>query len=485
MAKKCLKIHYTVFTQSVFWSHVIYKFATLASMASKAATTIVIRPKLLYLVRREGTANWQIHCKLVAQKKWYRKTTGTDDITTATHAAEDFMAEVRVAERRGYPVVSKKFKAVAEIVMDKIIKLVAAGHAKKVYAQYPAIIDRYLVPFFGKHNIDAIDNALITEFSNWRRDKVGRELKKSTQHTHNLVLAKIFNEAVDMKYMTEATRPKLKNTGEEGDKRGVFTTDELVKLQKFIAKWTNEARTEDSKQLRELLALYVTFVASTGARPGTELKDLTWKNISYVTQEGEQQIHIHVPKGKIGKPRNMIGHFELWRALEGLKNLQKEFDDLTLDELVAKKVDKPIFRMRNGKQPYNFVNAFGDALKKAGMLTNGHDTYERSLYSLRHYYATERINDGFTYEKLEEQMGTSAKMLKDHYKHLKVTRMSKALAGGNRGDVSVIGPYTYPSKANMMSLLGATLGVYLPFEEQNIDATQELKKELVQQRNLS
>jgi integrase len=454
-------------------------------MAPKAATTVVLRPKLLYLVRREGTANWQIHCKLVTQKKWYRKTTGTDDVTTATYAAEDFLAEVRVAERRGYPVVSKKFKAVAELVSNKISKQVEAGHAKKVYAQYPAIIERYLIPFFGKHNIDAIDNALVTQFSNWRRDLVGRELKKSTQHTHNLVLTKIFNEAVDMKYMTEATRPKLKNTGEEGDVRGVFTTEELVKLQGFILEWMKEARTQKTKNLRELLFLYVMFVAVTGARPGTELKDLKWNNVSYVEQDGEQQIRLHIPTGKIGKPRHLIARADMWHLLESLKNLHEEFKSLTLDELVAAKVDKCIFRMRDGVQPYNFVNVFGDALRKADMVTNGHDSYERSLYSLRHYYATERLNEGMSYEKLEEQMGTSAKMLKQHYNHLNVNRMAKELAGGKRGDVSVLTDFIVAGRANMMSLLGATLGVYVALEEQNKDATQELKKELAQQRTLS
>jgi integrase len=454
-------------------------------MVSKAATTVVLRPKLLYLVRREGTVNWQIHCKLVTQKKWYRKTTGTDDVKAATTAAEDFMAEVRVAERRGYPVVSKKFKAVAQIVSNNISKQVAAGHAKKVYAQYPAIIERYLIPFFGKHNIDAIDGALITQFAIWRREQLGRELKKSTQHTHNLVLTKIFNEAIDLKYMTEATRPKLKNTGEEGDVRGVFTTLELVEIVEFIYDWAQKARSQNSKQLRELLVLYVMFVASTGARPGTELKDLKWSNVSYITQDGEQQILLHIPKGKIGKPRNLIARADMWKILPAIKNLQSEFQQITLDELIAKKVDKAIFRMSNGKQPYNFVNAFGDALKLMNKVTNGHDNYERSLYSLRHYYATERLNEGMSYEKLEEQMGTSAKMLKQHYNHLNVNRLAKELAGGKRGDVSVITSLIPPANANMMSLLGAGLGAYLKLEEQNLEATQELKNELVKQRKLS
>jgi hypothetical protein len=39
-------------------------------MPKKAQTTVVLREKELYLVGREGTANWQIHYKVLSLNKW-------------------------------------------------------------------------------------------------------------------------------------------------------------------------------------------------------------------------------------------------------------------------------------------------------------------------------------------------------------------------------------------------------------------------------
>ena len=40
--------------------------------------------------------------------------------------------------------------------------------------QYITAINGYLIPFFGKHNIDSIDYALLNQFDDWRREKLGR-----------------------------------------------------------------------------------------------------------------------------------------------------------------------------------------------------------------------------------------------------------------------------------------------------------------------
>lgn len=447
-------------------------------MPKKAATTVVLRNKSLYLVQRFGTGNWQIHYKVPSLKKWQRKSAGTADIDEAKIAAEDWVADIRVAERRGFPLVSKKFKAVADLVSAECAQHAKDGTGAKVYAQFPAIIERYLNPFFGKYNIDAINSPLITRFHTWRRDEVGRELKQSTQNTHNIALGKIFDKAIELGYMTDFMRPSLKNTGESGEARGFFTYDEMLDLQAFLFKWADECTVEKSRQLRELLCLYVAFVAHTGARPGTELKELKWKHIQFINKPKMRVIHIHLPQGKKGK-RDLIARNEVWTVLEKLRALHSEFEGMTLDELVASKSEQYVFRMRNGKRPYNFVNAFGDAIREAGMLTNGRDDDKRSLYSLRHYYATERLYGNMTEEKLAEQMGTSPEMIRRHYGHIKPHMYAEELAGGTgEGDAEVM-KYMYPVRANMMSLLGIATGIYLPLPEQNEEATQELEAELL------
>ena len=276
----------------------------------------------------------------------------------------------------------------------------------------------------------------------------------------------------------------VKNTGEAGEARGFFTHEELIALQQYLQQWTTEGRSQATRDLRELLCLFVAFVAGTGVRPGTETKELQWRHIEFLEKDHTRLIHIHLPQGKTGA-RKIIARHELWPVLEKLRELQPAFVDLTLDQLIESKSNEYVFRMRTGERPYSFVNAFGDGIRAAGMLTNGKDTQERSLYSLRHYYATQRILEGYTYEELEAQMGTSADMLQKHYNHLSVLMIADRLAGkapssqGQNTQDSEILKYMNPAKSNMMGLIALTTGIYIPLQEQNPSAAKELSKELL------
>ena len=52
----------------------------------------------------------------------------------------------------------------------------------------------------------------------------------------------------------------------------------------------------------------------------------------------------------------------------------------------------------------------------------------RTLYSLRHTYATVQIIAGIDYHKLAKNMGTSIVILERHYSHLTPTLAAKELA---------------------------------------------------------
>jgi hypothetical protein len=451
-------------------------------MPEKSPDTVVLREELLYLARRARSPFWQIHLKSKTLKKWLRKSTGTENLDEAKQLAEDWAADLRADERRGYPLISKKFKAVADIVSKQLKEQIANGTGKKIFADYHRAIDQYLIPFFGNHNIDRITPALITEFHQWRKEKVGRQLKQSTQHTHNLALTKVLDLAVEHGYMMGFQRPELKNTGETGEARGHFTQEELARLIQFLIDWAAQGRTQSTRNLRELLVLYVLFVANTGVRPGTETKGIRWKHIELIKNVEEPYVHIFLPEGKTGS-RPIVARYEIWSVLERLKGLQSDYDQLTLEELLAKKDEGLVFRMRSGKQPFSLVNAFGDAIREAGMLTNGRDDKERSLYSLRHYYATERISEGFTYEELEKQMGTSSDMLRDHYNHMDIKVIASRLSGG-RINVEKLSIETLkdvnPARAHMMGLIAAGTGLYLPLAEQNPQATKDISQALSQ-----
>ncbi len=78
------------------------------------------------------------------------------------------------------PVTSKKFKAVAEALQKRLEAEIEAGTAKPAMRDSAAAIKIYLSPFFGAYNVDRITPAVITEFHEWRRNKLSRSCPSTT-----------------------------------------------------------------------------------------------------------------------------------------------------------------------------------------------------------------------------------------------------------------------------------------------------------------
>ena len=74
------------------------------------------------------------------------------------------------------------------------------------------------------------------------------------------------------------------------------------------------------------------------------------------------------------------------------------------------------------------VTTFEICLKESGLLKDRHGSV-RTLYSLRHTYATFHIFNGVDYHTLSKNTGTSIGMLEKHYSHLTPTLAANQLAG--------------------------------------------------------
>ena len=176
-------------------------------MRVPASETVIVKPELIRLVRRDDSKKWQAHYKLENLKTWFRRSTDTANVKEASKIAERMWMKATFDFEEGRPVTSKKFKPVAEIVLHRLEAEIAAGTAKPSARDYVSAIKLYLIPFYGLYNVDGIKPAVISEFHVWRRDKVGRELSGSAQNNHNAALNLIFDEAIERGYMTAYERP--------------------------------------------------------------------------------------------------------------------------------------------------------------------------------------------------------------------------------------------------------------------------------------
>jgi integrase len=453
--------------------------------------SVVVKPELIRLVRRDDSKKWQVHYKLENLKTWFRRSTDTADVKEASKIAERMWMKATFDLEEGRPVTSRKFKPVAEIVLHRLEAEIAAGTAKPSARDYVSAIKLYLIPFYGLYNVDGIKPAVISEFHVWRRDKVGRELSGSAQNNHNAALNLIFDEAIERGYLTAYERPMTKNTGVESDRRAEFSHEELEAMMKYAAKFIDDGRTARTKIIRELLAIYVPFMAATGMRPGTEAEYLEWRHIDVEVRDGQPILHFRLQRGKRGA-RNFVAHNSCWLLLERLRQLSPDLAGMTLEEVLKKKIPKLLFRLSDGSVPDNWNKPFRQWLEDSDRLNCPVTGKERSLYSLRHYYATQRLLEGIPIHDLAEQMGTSVLMITKHYSHLTPLMKAKQFAGvidpnATSGEAAQIRAIMTAQMANnnIMNLVQMSTGLVMPLIAQNSELTDDFENRLKAQRKKS
>jgi integrase len=97
--------------------------------------------------------------------------------------------------------------------------------------------------------------------------------------------------------------------------------------------------------------------------------------------------------------------------------------------------DDYVFCNRDGTPVGSFKKSFESLLKAAGVETDSHGN-RRTIYSLRHTYATFRLQEGVHQFILAKNMGTSTAMLEKHYGHTSnVASAAELTKGGTfKGD---------------------------------------------------
>ncbi len=101
-------------------------------------------------------------------------------------------------------------------------------------------------------------------------------------------------------------------------------------------------------------------------------------------------------------------------------------------------MDEYVFRLPDGTQSRNLHQTFEVLLKEAGLLLDRRTDQPRTLYSLRHTYATLALVKGTVdIHTLAKQMGTSAVMIERHYSHLIPRQRPHDLAGRLRPDLKI------------------------------------------------
>jgi integrase len=136
---------------------------------------------------------------------------------------------------------------------------------------------------------------------------------------------------------------------------------------------------------------------------------------------------ISLPSGKTGERTVVtpIAPLDMW--LKDQASTFECFNNKSLDEVL--KSERHIFRLPDGSFPKDLPGAFERALIYANLLTDSKGQ-KRSLYSLRHTYATLQLLANVPIHIVAKNMGTSVYMIERHYSHLEVVKRAMELFAG-------------------------------------------------------
>ncbi|EDM72513.1 phage integrase family protein [Roseobacter sp. AzwK-3b] len=400
-------------------------------MVALSPNTHVLLDGEVKVYKRGNSKRWQATFKI--DQHWVRISTGKTDLEEAKTVARDQYLEYRFRAKHDLPVVTKRFEDVAKLAIADMQRQLDAEAGRKVYKDYIKALNLYFIPFFGKTFITNIDHEKIQDFNRWRVQQLGREPKASTLNTHNSAMNRVFDEAVARGFIAQGKVPILSNKGEGAERRPDFSRDEYRTLIRKLPHWIDKGKGGKSRDMRYLLRDYVLILANTGMRHGTEAQNLRWKHVTIFEDGGLEYVEFYL-HGKT-KPHEAIGRAGTIGYLKRIHARTDAIKDIDFYDMLKQKLDLPVFCLPDGTVTEHLRQTFKAFLKDADLLKCPKTGKDRTLYSLRHTYATfALVNDGMDIHALAKQMGTSIGMIERHYSHLE-PRMKKEMFTGKRYDL--------------------------------------------------
>ncbi len=186
---------------------------------------------------------------------------------------------------------------------------------------------------------------------------------------------------------------------------------------------------------------FMLVMTNTGMRP-PEARNLRWSDFDMRRDKQQRQFVCLDVRGK-GKFRQLVATPNVGTYLERVRALGEEIPYVTaaaerngeavkLGERTVKPDDSIFINATGASSSSLYGSLITDLLTKSGLLVSSSGS-RRSTYCFRHTYATFRLIEGVDAFWLAKQMGTSVKMIEDHYGHITPTTDAGRILQGTPG----------------------------------------------------
>jgi integrase len=369
---------------------------------------------LVTLYRRPNSSQWQCRFKL-STGAWHSASTGSDQVAEATTQAIAIYETVKVKLASDLVIKTKTFRQLATQELAAAARVVQVNPNKRTHVDYINIYTKYLIPFFGNYQVNDITQELVDDYVAWRISQMGKNPKTYNQRRHAGLYKRVIERARDQGLIhRNRTIPLLEVNADRAEIRPAFNQQEVNYLLEYMRDWERFGRNQRSNHMRRLCRVYVEFLLGTGIRQGTESMLIRWKALQWHWIGEQRYLRIWV-SGKTG-PRYLIARHFVIEALERLIAWQAlPYDNL--EAVIEAKLDRKVFVFPEGDAPHSLDDVFERLMVESNLLKDATGK-NRTLYSLRHTYATFALAEGIDIHTLARQMGTSTLMIEKHYSKL-------------------------------------------------------------------
>ncbi|MDI1227945.1 MAG: site-specific integrase [bacterium] len=368
--------------------------------------------------------NWYCRMKLPKEDKYKTVSLKTANIQDARDRAFDLDAELRFKLKHDVPVFSRQFSQVAKEFIDFQKQRSEAGeithHRWRVMDSH---IRTQLNPYTGSTQITLVGEDRWKGYAIWRKQtgkgRSGGLPSDGTIRDEMTTFRSIVNFAARKQYIRESQvfsgkLPLAKTRREE------FTPEEYRALHTFARGWIKDARLDLHTWYRTVAYNFLLIMTNSGMRP-SEAKNLRWRDVAiHSDKQGRQFVALSV-RGK-GKFRTLVAASNVAAYFDRIRAISK-----------ATKPDDFVFTSDRGVAAKTLYHSLiEDLLIKSKLLMSSSGS-RRSTYCFRHTYATFRLTEGVDVYFLAKQMGTSVKMIEDHYGHITPVKNADRILQGLPG----------------------------------------------------
>lgn len=426
----------------------------------------------LVIFRRGDVAHrrWYCRVKLPAEDRYKTISLKTADVDVAKAKAFDQDAEIRYRIKLEVPVFDKSFAQVAkEFVAFTKARMEAGEITKHRYRVVDSHIRCQLDPYIGTTQITQIAEESWKKYPAHRQStgngRTGGRVSEGTIRDEMATFRSVMAYAASKRYIRDSQVFKGKLPLSK-QRREEFTPQEYRALHTYARNtWIKQARSEYNAWYRQMTYEFILVMTNTGMRP-SEARNLRWRDVEIkkekmkrtvefqgsgqpVQEQNNAPVETPPAKGKKaqmaangnapqeqeferifvilnvrgkGKFRSLVAPSDVAKYLERIKAISK-----------ATGPDDFVFSNHKGTSSLSLYHDLIERLLIDSKLLNSSSGKRRSTYCFRHTYATYRLMEGVDVYFLAKQMGTSVKMIEDHYGHITPVKNAERILQGMPG----------------------------------------------------